>query len=193
MSNENTPQTHNQLIDPLRVTEIPMKAWGASDGTHTVLFTHGLGPCIGLTVYDPVTKKGFMGHIANPALEQGTLDEMFAAIRSTTEDTARLQIWVRGGQSDLNMTENAAKGKGLDFPQMGKDTINEYLENLVGQDKTGVDIQYDTEPMLGDTATMQRLDTESGEFVSKAYGYGEYRTALGLLSLQGISREHDKP
>lgn len=54
---ETTPIESNQLIPSNKVREIPMKGWGSTDAAHSVLFTHGLGPCIGVTIFDPASKK----------------------------------------------------------------------------------------------------------------------------------------
>lgn len=130
-----------------------------------------------------------MGHFANPALESGALDDMFAAVHSNVDDPQRLKIWVRGGQVDEAMTKMAQEGMGIDFPQMGKDIIEARLNELLGGQATDVDIQYDSSPMSSDDAMMQRLDAEKGEFVSRAYSVGEYQIALGELSMHGIAQE----
>lgn len=184
MTNEKLSPSHNQLIDSDRVTEVAMKGWEASDESHTVLFTHGLGPCIGITIFDPATKRGFMGHIANPALEAATLDDMFAAVRSNVQDPSILRVWIRGGQTDEAMAKSAQEGMGIDFPQMGRDIIEERIKDLMGSAAEKADIQYDPAPMFGNSATMQRLDTETGEFVSRAYSTGEYQMTLGMLAMQ---------
>lgn len=189
MTNENTRQTHNQLIDSLHAVEVPQNQWAQSDDNKGVLFTHGLGPCIGVTMYDPVTKKGFMAHavqIVNPEIGKGVLSEMVSAVRTVVDDTTRLKIWVRGGQTDAAIVDRAARRDGIDFSQMGKDFLDQYIEDLVGSDKSRVDIQYDPEPMWGDSATMQRLDTTTGEFTSHAYSVSQYQSALSKLSLSNI-------
>lgn len=193
MTNENEHHSYDQLIDPSRVLEVPMKSWEASDENHAVLFTRGLGPCIGITIYDTAKKRGFMGHIANPNSpeEFAVLEEMFAAVRSTGSDVKRLKVWVRGGQSDEGMRKAAIEGTGIDIPQIGKDEIERRLKELMGDTIEKADIQYDTAPMFGNTSTMQRLDTETGEFVSRAYSIGEYQRALGELSMYGIEQERN--
>lgn len=199
MTNETVFQNHDQLIDPTRVLEVPMNAWKTSDESHTVLFSHGFGPCIGITVFDPLSKKGFMGHIANPVTERGRIDEMFAAVRNNVNDLSQLKIWVRGGQAgdepelDVSSPDYYIElGKSNGNLQNRMDTVTECIATLVGHDQSSVDIQYDPEPISSGSRTMQRLDTETGEFVSHAYSTGEYQMALGELSLYGINQEGSK-
>lgn len=196
MSRENTLPSPDHFIAPNRVLEVPMKSWAASDESHTVLFTHGLGPCIGLTVYDPATKKGFMGHIADPVLQQGMIEEMFDALKQDVSDPSKLKIWVRGGQKGAESEDEILEtdpnyyfrlGQSNSSLEARKKTVEECIQALVGDAGPNVDIHYDESLMVDGTSTMQRLDTTTGEFVSHAYSAEEYQIALGSLSLSEIA------
>jgi chemotaxis receptor (MCP) glutamine deamidase CheD len=60
------------------------------------LITSGIGPCIGLAVYEPETKRGYLGH-ADMYSSSNVFGEMLKNIIEGGSDVNKLRCWLRGG------------------------------------------------------------------------------------------------
>ncbi len=82
-----------------RLHEIPVKMfeWKIA-GPDSLLFTEGLGPCIGLALWDPETKKGLLGHWAAAVHEEPDIREAMSSFVSPGNLT--VNAYLRGGEID---------------------------------------------------------------------------------------------
>lgn len=74
--------------------EVNMGEWKRVAGDQ-VIGTFGLGPCIGLAVYDPSEGVGFMAHTA--AMELYTVRAMLDRVAKDGLQPDQLQAWLSGG------------------------------------------------------------------------------------------------
>lgn len=61
--------------------------------------TIGLGPCIGLAMYDPMRKIGYMAHTCGP--ETSTIIDLLDVAAENILNISRIKVWLSGGQLDL--------------------------------------------------------------------------------------------
>lgn len=64
-----------------------------------IIETTGLGPCLGIILYDKKEKQAAVGHFANP--EQGELENFFVQVRQLFLDKKNLKVYVGGMCYDL--------------------------------------------------------------------------------------------
>lgn len=167
----------NSLV-PKEVAFVEMKQWRATSdqAEQTTLATIGLGPCIGLTLYNATTKQGWMGHFANPVFEEASVAAMLDEAASSGSP-ATMKIWVRGGQNNPNKPDEI----GIDFSAMGKERITDLLSSRKFT-IDAADIAYDSRSWA-EGATVQRLDVKTGEFQSVVMGAETIPRQLGALGL----------
>ena len=58
--------------------------------------TLGLGPCIGVAVYDPTYLRGYLSHAF--ADDLSVIETMLAKITDDTDEMINLDCWVSGGE-----------------------------------------------------------------------------------------------
>jgi chemotaxis receptor (MCP) glutamine deamidase CheD len=72
--------------------------WEKASSPQTI-GTVGLGPCIGITLYNSQTKSGFVGHFVDPRGESIYVEEMVTEALAKTNPN-KITAWVRGGSID---------------------------------------------------------------------------------------------
>ncbi len=74
--------------------KVEMGEWAvARDGQF--METVGLGPCIGLALYDPSGKTGYMAHTCGP--EVRTITELLDAVAKDITEASKIKAWLSGG------------------------------------------------------------------------------------------------
>lgn len=69
-----------------------------------VLYTRGLGACIGVAVYDASTKIGHMAHIYSTlGAQKTTLEPLLDSVRLGSTPDSELSAWVMGGSSEASI------------------------------------------------------------------------------------------
>ena len=58
--------------------------------------TGGLGPCIGVAIYDPFEKKGYIAHTMGA--ESATIANLSAKLAVKIKNAAKLKVWISGGE-----------------------------------------------------------------------------------------------
>jgi hypothetical protein len=138
------------------LVDVDVEEWEIARGD-SILETRGLGPCIGIAAYDPVTRTGHMLHTANPHAAPMVLDEFFGSIAETAHDPERVIFYVRGGhpcqiEGCEDSTETAR--------QVTLDRLKAF-----GRSAMSADVEWTENP---EGVVDMRLDTWTGEFVSEA-------------------------
>ena len=172
------PTSHEQELAPKPI-DVGMKTWEATTAESPVVQTKGLGPCIGIAVYDAVKREGRMAHIAVPMLEQQTIADFLGSPVESPADTQNLQVWVRGGQP--NLRDEGAKM----FSLMGRDVIANSLA-AAGISPDQMDVAWDDEPM-GSRSTRMILDAQTGQFESLVSPRPEVAVEIGREAIAGAS------
>jgi chemotaxis receptor (MCP) glutamine deamidase CheD len=90
-------------LDNTEVISVGLGEWREGhDGDK--LITERLGPCIGIAIYEPASKKGFLLHEPSPEEVRGTYEKFEDRLREVFSDQpgsfSRMQAWLSGG-SDL--------------------------------------------------------------------------------------------
>jgi len=123
--------------------------WKITKAPH-IIETTGLGPCIGVIIYDPQSKNAMVGHFADPRPDnlEGMLDE---AIK-TFPDTTKIKIYVGGGSPELCCDPHLTNDKAI------KNFVKQQLEAHGFQDS-----QITTHYLsLSNETTIMRIDTSTG-------------------------------
>lgn len=116
-----------------------------------ILRTEGLGPCIAVAVYDPVTESGYMIH----ALPHTSLESKIKEIRDDYGDLTRLRVFVTGNSLSLNSCQGAEQG--------GDDLSDRpYVEGIIKRNfnRRRIKIQWLPDCHCGELC----LDTSTGKF-----------------------------
>jgi chemotaxis receptor (MCP) glutamine deamidase CheD len=75
--------------------EVGMGEWAeARDGR--IIKTGGLGPCIGVAIYDPIEKSGYIAHTMGAEIE--TVIDLSIKLAEKIKNTAKLKVWISGGE-----------------------------------------------------------------------------------------------
>ncbi len=136
-----------------------------------VLTTLGLGSCIGLTLYDPVSKVGGLVHYMLPDSTQlknnsniakfgdtGIAELLDQVVKAGASKT-RLVAKIAGGASMFQVSNNAAVGKvGERNAEMAKIMLKKFGIRLIAED-TGLNFGRTVE-----------LDCSNGDYMIKAVG-----------------------
>lgn len=87
-----------------------------------ILRTEGLGPCIGVAFYDPVTKSGYLMH----ALSGTSLESRIEDIKKDYGNLTRLRVFVTGNCLSLSLYPEA---------EQEKDKLSDryYVERIIGK------------------------------------------------------------
>jgi len=75
--------------------------WKIAKSPYTIETT-GLGPCVGIIIYDPVSKEAIVGHFPDPIINN--LNGMLIDAVKRYPDITKLKVYIGGGAPD---TENA--------------------------------------------------------------------------------------
>lgn len=118
-----------------------------------------LGPCFGVILYDPETKKALVGHFTDPRVND--FEGMLAEAKKLFKDLGKVKVCVGGGAPDPDdapdftddkekrkfvkdkLTENGFQNSKIDYQNSMDSTI------LSIDTKTG-NVDYDTESHLED-------------------------------------------
>ena len=113
---------------PAETTIVHMGEWKEGQGD-TILEAH-LGPCIGVAIYEPGSKRGFLVHDPSPQESasnyQNLEDHLRLVFRDQPEAFERMQAWLSGG-SPILATAWAAGSEGLleEYSQPMADAMEE--------------------------------------------------------------------
>lgn len=181
-------------FDTGQVQHVDMKTWASSSGDKPYLATHGLGPCVGVAVYDPGTKRGWVGHFANPAQEQEELHAMFGDATASAGGAESLHVYVRGGQDSRVLKERAAAGElVIDTGLLNKETVAAVLERF-HIDPANTDTRYDDrfwDDPGQQGCTRMLLDTNTGELHEWKKETGEIIQKVGQFGITGVINEDE--
>lgn len=83
------------------VVSVPM--WGIESAQdEAILETRNLGPCVGIAIYEPESRTGYLAHIPNPELPDsryGDLEaELIGRFAESAEAFKRMRAWLAGGK-----------------------------------------------------------------------------------------------
>jgi len=116
--------------------------------------TTGLGPCFGVVIYDPETKRALVGHFTDPRVND--FEGMLAEAKKLFNDLTKVKVCVGGGAPDPDdapdftddkkkrkfvkdkLTENGFQNPKIDY-QNSMDTT------VLRVDTRNGNIEYDTE------------------------------------------------
>lgn len=76
--------------------------WRKASAPQTI-GTLGLGPCLGVGLYIPAARDGYMGHFVAPASASQEIEEMFDDALTQSTRPSLLRGWARGGGVDPNL------------------------------------------------------------------------------------------
>ncbi len=78
--------------------QVEMFRWDQAKGKG-VLTTIGLGPCIGVSIYDPVFQHGFLGHFpAQTLMMDDDFNKFLAAAKANISESNSPRVWIGGGE-----------------------------------------------------------------------------------------------
>ena len=122
----------------------------------------GLGSCVAVSAWDPITKQGAMAHVVLPECSPGreqtpkfadvAVPELVSTLKSKGVNPQKLQIKLVGG-AHMSMTGSP----GLPVMRIGDRNIDAVREQLK---KLG--LKGDAEDLGGNNGRTVRLDVESG-------------------------------
>jgi len=122
------------------------------------LITHDLGPCIGVAIYEPVSKKGFLLHEPNPE-DDGTYARFEDRLRNAFIDQpgsfGGMKVWLSGGSGLL---ANAISSSGEQLVAENRQFVQEAMSDL-GIPAESVQVAWTPDDYL--SADME-LDCSSG-------------------------------
>lgn len=158
--------------------EVGMKEWRKSDSNQPVVETKGLGPCIGVAVWDSASKIGHMYHVARPTFEQEQIPAFLSSIRESSPDSETLKVWLRGGQKSGNTAI-------VDFDQDERDYALGVLQSTLNVKDSQMDVVWDESP-VGSQGTRMQLDTRTGEFLAEVRPFPQTAQDIGKISLTAL-------
>ena len=93
--------------------QVGMFEWNKAITPETI-GTIGLGPCIGIAIYRPDSREGYIGHFVSPIDDSKKVEDMFsAAIDQCSTDG--VQVWVRGGNISGGLEERELTKRGRTY------------------------------------------------------------------------------
>jgi hypothetical protein len=105
------PETYESDI------KVEMGEWAtARDGQF--METVGLGPCVGLALYDPASRVGYMAHTCGPEIR--TIIELLDAAAMDIATATKIKAWLSGGQLDC---EHDVPGEPVYYPTIREDIL----------------------------------------------------------------------
>lgn len=116
-----------------------------------VVETGGLGPCVGIFIYDPVTKQAIAAHFTDPIQDEKIFSEMLDEVDQIFPDKQRLRVYIGGG--------GPLEEESLDETKETRSFVKEEIKRR-GFQKAQVKIRWTDDSL--ETVQM-RLTTETGE------------------------------
>lgn len=148
--------------------DVDIDEWEKAQGD-SILETRGLGPCIGIASYDPISRTGHLLHAANPDSSPDLLDEFFDSIKETAHDPSQVVFYVRGGHAfQIDETELSEGSRQVTY---------ERLREFGGM-ALFADVEWTENP---EGVVDMRLDTLTGSFESESTTLLELLEQLGRL------------
>lgn len=108
--------------------EVEMGEW-AEARNGRVIKTGGLGPCIGVAIYDPLEKKGYIAHTMGA--ESETIADLSEKLAVKIKNTSKLKVWISGGEIN---------GEDKYYPEFREDVIS--LITGLGVIKDNIEIKW---------------------------------------------------
>ncbi len=71
------------MVEEAKVVILNLGEWWVGNSRETVVAMHGLGSCLGVTLYDPLTKLGAAAHVVLPNARSGQEEEAPAKFADT--------------------------------------------------------------------------------------------------------------
>ena len=133
--------------EDIEVEQFEMKKANYPD----TLRSGGLGPCIAIGVYDPMTRSGYMMH--EPHFQSADLDKNINEIRRDYGDLIRLRVFVAGNSLD---SDDDAKQR--EFNRSNRPYVEQTLKKYFQVSQLQVNWMPD------DHIAVLSLDTSTGEF-----------------------------
>lgn len=143
-------ETHHEAMEAEdRTIEVSQDEEWKSAKSPEIIGTTGLGPCLGVILYDPETKQAMVGHFDMP---EALVPKMLKEVETMFPDKSRVKIWLGGNQPiveiedwDLKIKEQRKKFK--DF----------FLSNGFSENNVTAKYQDSNE------VTSMRIDTATGQ------------------------------
>lgn len=138
-----------------------------------VLTTLGLGSCVGIALYDPLTKVGGLAHIMLPDSTQIKNNENLAKFADTGIDALVQQMQQQGGRLSRFVAKIAGGAQMFNFQRMDE-TMRIGARNVQAVEEKLKQLKIpllvnETGSHYGRTV---ELYTEDGRFVIKTIGHG---------------------
>jgi hypothetical protein len=126
-----------------------------------IIGTEGLGPCVGVALFNASLQEGYVVHFAGHPSEARTVEEMVSEALLGTSSPAELKAWVRGGSPNPGEDGDYKDTKAV------RVAITELLPRL---GLTDVDIEWADST---DSSVSLVLDCSNGAFRSTEDYLGE--------------------
>lgn len=88
------PENHSEEAD----IQLDQNEWTYADAP-LIVETTGLGPCIGIIIYDNTKKGAFVGHFTYPLYEPQEFNEMLSAAKKRFKSISSVKVYVGGGSA----------------------------------------------------------------------------------------------
>ncbi|MFA5129777.1 MAG: hypothetical protein WC477_02525 [Patescibacteria group bacterium] len=147
MNERNFFENKNEL-EPEVVTVDQWEGWKKA-ASPAIIETTGLGPCIGVVIYDSDSKQAMVGHFLDPMT--GDFSDMLNVAVKTYPDKKNLKIYIGGGAPDPVNAPSFA------YDKEKRNFIKEQLAKHGFQDG-----QFKIHYQNSDSSTILRIDTSTG-------------------------------
>lgn len=144
---EKNPFENREQLEPETI-EVNQFEWKLATPPHSIETT-GMGPCVGVIVYDPALKKAMCGHYPSP---ERYLDNMLDETVKNFPDKSRLKVYVGGGSPS-----------GDDQPYTATKKTREYVKKALasyGFQNSQISIKWTDSSW---ESTIMRIDPAIGE------------------------------
>ncbi len=138
-----------------------------------IVTTLGLGSCVGVTLYDPLTRTGGLAHVMLPRSPNKATEQSRSKFADTAlEDLYRLMI--KAGASPSNLQAKMAGGAHMFSKAMQKDVIKVGQRNaeVCKEILQSMRIPIRAEDCGGVYGRTIELNTLNGELTIKTIGHG---------------------
>ena len=82
------------MLDWWNKMQVEMSTWEYA-GAPEILETQGLGPCMGIAIYDPQTKSGYLAHLVSP-ISTTHWQELMGDVSSSFPNLSELEVTLAG-------------------------------------------------------------------------------------------------
>ncbi len=160
--NEKNRFENRKQPEPKIITVDQEEGWKITKAPNIIEAT-GLGPCVGVIVYDPESKQAMVGHFIDPVANnlQGMLDEAVKRF----PNISKLKIYVGGGAPEPD-----------DAPHFTDDRAKRAFVKKQLEDHEFLNSQITTNYHNSNDATTMRIDTSTGnvEYNEESYWDDKY-------------------